>query len=108
MMWSTLQAFMRLPLPPSDQPAVVLKHLRPLDQASQDFWDMAFANFLFSIVRSGHPETLYTNPWLLTQFMEEKEREEDEIELRALQYFQLERAADEQGEISWVHETMAY
>lgn len=28
-----LQAFMKLPLPPSDEPAVLLKHLRPLDKA---------------------------------------------------------------------------
>lgn len=94
-MWPKLQAFMKLPLPPSDEPAVLLKHLGPLDKAMQDFWDSACACFMLAIKYSSHPPELYANPMYLTVIgtsVKEQER-------RALRYADLERAAAEQGEI---------
>ncbi|KEQ75458.1 hypothetical protein M436DRAFT_70947 [Aureobasidium namibiae CBS 147.97] len=90
-MWPKLQAFIRLRLPQSDEPAVVLRQLKLLDQTSHDFWDMACVNFMLLIRQSGHPEKLYSDPIYLTQIgwtqAEQKQR--------ALRYVQLQQAADE-------------
>lgn len=92
-MWPKLQAFLQLPLPPSDEPAVLLKYLRPLDQASLDFWEMACVHFMLEITESGNPRKLYSGPMYLTRLgttILEKER-------RMLRYALLGWAADEQG-----------
>jgi hypothetical protein len=94
-LWPKLQALMKLPLPPSDEPAVLLKHLKPLDKASLDFWEMACVNFMLAIRHSDHPEKLYSDPMYLTQLgITEVEKKR-----RAMRYAQLKRAADEQGEV---------
>jgi hypothetical protein len=93
-MWPKLQAFMKLPLPPSDEPAVLLKHLKPLDKASLGFWEMACANFLLEITESDHPQELYSNPMYLTHLG----NNQAELKLKASRYAQLKRAAVEQGE----------
>lgn len=92
-MWPKLQAFIKLPLPPSDEPAVVLKHLKPLDQASHDFWDMACVNFMLAIRQSDLSEELYSDPMYLTQLG----NTQLEQQRRALPYALLEQAAKGQG-----------
>jgi len=95
-MWPKLQAFIGLRLPPSDEPAVVLRQLKLLDQTSHDFWDVACVNFMLLIRQSGHSEKLYSDPMYLTQIgwtQAEQKR-------RALRYVQLQQAADEKSKIS--------
>jgi hypothetical protein len=92
-MWPKLQTFVKLPLPPSEEPAVLLKYLKPLDEASADFWDMAFVGFMLPIRQSGHSEDLFSDPMYLTQLG----TMEVEMERRAARYAQLEQDAVEQG-----------
>lgn len=95
-MWPQLQTFMQLPLPPSDEPVVLLRYLQPLDQASLDFWEMACVHLMLEITGSGHPEKLYSCPMYLTYLG----NTEAEQERRALRYARLKQAADEQSKIS--------
>lgn len=101
-MWPKLQAFIKVHLPPSDEPAVVLKQLKLLDQASHDFWDMACGNFMLLISQSGHPERLYSDPMYLTQLG----WTQSEQKRRALRYARLKQDAERQSEISLTDERM--
>jgi hypothetical protein len=94
LMWPKLQAFMKLPLPPSDEPAVLLKYLKPLDKASLKFWDWACGSFMYEIKQSGLSEGLYWNPMCYTQIVTTV----GVSKWRALKYTELEHAAVEQGE----------
>ncbi|KAG9562656.1 hypothetical protein KCU71_g7209, partial [Aureobasidium melanogenum] len=92
-MWPKLQTFLELPLPPSEEPAVLLKHLRPLDEASHEFWRWAHVAFALTIKRSDRPELeLYSNLWYLTMIGTAK----PERQRTALGYAKLEQAANEQ------------
>ncbi|KAH0363139.1 hypothetical protein KCU65_g7623, partial [Aureobasidium melanogenum] len=91
-MWPKLQTFMELPLPPSEEPAVLLKHLRPLDEASHEFWRWVHVAFDLAIKHSDRPEKeLYSNLWYLTMIGTSR------IETRrtALGYAMLGKAAKE-------------
>ncbi|THX03335.1 hypothetical protein D6D13_07781 [Aureobasidium pullulans] len=92
-MWEKLQALMKLSLPMSEEPDVLLKHLPPLDDASNEFWEMACVIFTISIGHSNQQEKLYSDPWYLTRIG----RTEVENERRALRYAQWKRAADQRG-----------
>ncbi|THY90378.1 hypothetical protein D6C95_06595 [Aureobasidium pullulans] len=92
-MWEKLQALMKLSLPMSEEPDVLLKHLPPLDDASYEFWEMACVNFTISIGHNNQQEKLYSDPWYLTRIG----CTEVENERRALRYAQWKRAADQRG-----------
>lgn len=103
-MWPKLQIFLELPLPPSEEPAVLLKHLRPLDEASHEFWRWAHVAFALAIKHSDRPEQeLYSNLWYLTMIGTAKM----ERQRTALSYAKLEQAANEQGETFLVAERIA-
>ncbi|KAH0164206.1 hypothetical protein KCU67_g5250, partial [Aureobasidium melanogenum] len=91
-MWPKLEAFMNLPPPPSEEPYVLLKYLRPLDEALHQFWQWACVSFFHEIERSGQSLHLYSDPMFLTMIG----TMQIERARRALWYANLERVASEQ------------